>query len=621
MSHFSNNSSNNKDYVTVVTVDNNCLNNLPSVIDKASPFVTVLSINSDAPRCMNVTGTECVSVHRLAGDRLGFGLKFQGGTKSNEKIQRLYIQSCAPESPASRVKASWGVLKEGDEILEINGVDVRQLSRIECVQNLKESSEHIRLLVRNGHGHLSTFKKNNKENKVEKRIAPPPPPPVPPRKLHRKKSDQNLNTIILSNTRPQSCEDMHPPTDAEFYMNIFTDENERASLKGSESDADTASTISTVIDKYSDKQSLCSSLSLDSDFGINRSTSMESLAKVLKPFQLLEKEFQLDPKHKMEIRQTNSKSEYVPMHGVTYEVMELKPRPTTKPPVKPPRQDYENVNMKSVSNQKKMVYENIEVKTPPTPLPRQQPPSPKLSPQSKQKEILVEPKKRTLIANIVPTPRVTTNNVNNNNNNKKPNSSNSKNVTNSSKPQIKYGNTSVTEFNTIQTWLQDASEVVHECPVSERLSLQVNIEGNSRPPFPSMIEPMLRTEEDLPEVVNVVHKKPMPRREGSSLIVDYSKLENEVFAMMKPRLQEEEQRNEVVEKEANNPTNNSIDEITETLFDSLECEEDENMGPPELFSETGPSEAYFNCFWSLPPLPTIGEADEDMSSLEYQQNK
>uniref|UniRef100_A0A182SXP8 PDZ domain-containing protein n=1 Tax=Anopheles maculatus TaxID=74869 RepID=A0A182SXP8_9DIPT len=96
-----------------------------------SQFVTVLSINHGGDGgSRTVAGgrqknaPEVVLVYRLPGERLGFGLKFQGGTNSNEKIQRLFIQSCAENSPASRVQASWGHLREGDEILEIDGVNV-----------------------------------------------------------------------------------------------------------------------------------------------------------------------------------------------------------------------------------------------------------------------------------------------------------------------------------------------------------------------------------------------------------------------------------------------------------------------------------------------------------------
>jgi len=48
------------------------------------------------------------------------------------------------------------------------------------------------------------------------------------------------------------------------------------------------------------------------------------------------------------------------------------------------------------------------------------------------------------------------------------------------------------------------------------------------------------------------------------------------------------------------------------------CEDGEKLGPPELINGPGPSEAYFNMFWHSNMLPTIGEVEEEFSSLEPQ---
>lgn len=50
---------------------------------------------------------------------------------------------------------------------------------------------------------------------------------------------------------------------------------------------------------------------------------------------------------------------------------------------------------------------------------------------------------------------------------------------------------------------------------------------------------------------------------------------------------------------------------------SEEDEEDgEKLGPPSIVDGPGPSEAYFNFMWSTNMLPTIGEVEEEFSSLE-----
>lgn len=110
------------DFVTVVSVGSQ-----PTVDN----FVTVLSIGSvekdddceadlETPAAVanqsDVHPEEQVEVFRLPGEPLGFGLKFEGGAKNAERVKRLFVQSCAEQSPASRVKCSWGTIGEGDEV-------------------------------------------------------------------------------------------------------------------------------------------------------------------------------------------------------------------------------------------------------------------------------------------------------------------------------------------------------------------------------------------------------------------------------------------------------------------------------------------------------------------------
>lgn len=130
-----------EEFVTVVSVDSHAPPRPPS-----ENFVTVLSIGNDTSSNNNnnktttnkkegegegegaartssvkVVGAEGpleeeVEVYRLPGERLGFGLKFEGGNKTSERVRRLFVQSCAEQSPASRARCSWGTLGEGDEV-------------------------------------------------------------------------------------------------------------------------------------------------------------------------------------------------------------------------------------------------------------------------------------------------------------------------------------------------------------------------------------------------------------------------------------------------------------------------------------------------------------------------
>ncbi|EDW34825.1 GL20990 [Drosophila persimilis] len=361
------------DYVTVVEVDDptsstkdsshlKTLVKRQSSVDphSSSSFITVLTINEmellqqrrqqeeqqNHPQKIVVEG-EDVTVYRLPGERLGFGLKFQGGTRNTELVQKLYIQSCAAESPASKVATSWGHLREGDEIVSIDGREVCQMTRIDCVRCLKDSVA-IKLIVRNGHGQKPPSEEDQQQLEqlsITLNAQPPPPPPVPPRKLVKRQNSREPpaqpNQVQLVIEKP-----LTPPPDAEYYINLFAE-----SMKaGSESD-DTASTISTVIDKFS----MGSNYSSDTD--VASSLNGHDLAKVLKPFTLLEEEFHLE-------------------------------QSLGHPKLLIPGNNYENVEFKT---EKVNVYENVELKSPegtPTPKPRVQ-------------LATVEPKKRS----IIPMPR------------------------------------------------------------------------------------------------------------------------------------------------------------------------------------------------------------------------
>ncbi|XP_011347286.2 uncharacterized protein LOC105285052 [Ooceraea biroi] len=180
-----------EDFVTVVSVGSQ---------PTSENFVTVLSIGNgkkddeesstaskNPANGMDGHLEEEVEVFRLPGERLGFGLKFEGGNKTCERVRRLFVQSCAEQSPASRAKCSWGTLGEGDEVLSIDGIPVTHMTRLDCVRRLKESQLIIRLMVR-CRGALRP-EVVSAERKIERSKVPPElpaaPPPVPPRKLRQ----------------------------------------------------------------------------------------------------------------------------------------------------------------------------------------------------------------------------------------------------------------------------------------------------------------------------------------------------------------------------------------------------------------------------------------------------
>lgn len=274
----------NPEFVTVVTVD-------PIETKGKQPFVTILSIGTEP----SGGDSEEVLVYRLPGERLGFGLKFDGGSNANEKVTKLMIQSCAPDSPASRTIVSWGHFSPGDEILEIDNVPVTEMTRMECVRSLKESNVQLRLRVRKGDI-------NNIRNNCAKQTKNVPPP-VPPRKYPRRSSKSVMQICPpdgFGDKEKMDREKFNVP-EPQVYTDLIAQETVSLGNHESESD-DTGSSMSTVVDKHFSTPTTSNSSFSD----IRSITSAEitgppspddyckrkfDLDKVLEPFLQLEREF------------------------------------------------------------------------------------------------------------------------------------------------------------------------------------------------------------------------------------------------------------------------------------------------------------------------------------------
>ncbi|KAL6438082.1 hypothetical protein ACFW04_004373 [Cataglyphis niger] len=350
-----------EDFVTVVSVGSQ---------PAPENFVTVLSIGNGkksdagdssvsskngATNGMDGHLEEEVEVFRLPGERLGFGLKFEGGNKTSERVRRLFVQSCAEQSPASRAKCSWGTLGEGDEVLSIDSIPVTHMTRLDCVRRLKESQLVIRLMVR-CRGALRP-EVVSAERKIEKNKVPPElpaaPPPVPPRKLRQPRgpadgeanpspvkklwdspkspaSQTNVSSYESCESSPKSVNgSSHPESTKESPKNrspeftkskqeppeamVYLDARSQCgSTHGSTSD-DTGSSMSTVMDRFStisDRVSTISTASTASTTGseqpselvgvdrdLERSSSDRDmlLSRAICPLEMLERDFSNPP--------------------------------------------------------------------------------------------------------------------------------------------------------------------------------------------------------------------------------------------------------------------------------------------------------------------------------------
>lgn len=125
-----------KDHVTVVSIGSE------DEVDSSSSSGVCLSLLSGF-----VEEVACVKRGK-PGQKLGFGLKFDAAGQLGQ--QRLFIQCCAKETPADTMRCSWGKLVEADEIIQIDGLDVAQLSRLDVVRQLTEGSNDqvLRLKIR-----------------------------------------------------------------------------------------------------------------------------------------------------------------------------------------------------------------------------------------------------------------------------------------------------------------------------------------------------------------------------------------------------------------------------------------------------------------------------------------
>ncbi|XP_040567115.1 uncharacterized protein [Lepeophtheirus salmonis] len=125
----------NSRYNSELSIKNPLLINSPTVSQHSSPR---------SPPIVE----ENLTIYRLPGEKLGLGLRFEGGSRPEENVKRLFIQCAANNSPAKRAKCTWGSLEEGDEILTINSKYIKRMTRSDCVKALKESPVSVKMRIR-----------------------------------------------------------------------------------------------------------------------------------------------------------------------------------------------------------------------------------------------------------------------------------------------------------------------------------------------------------------------------------------------------------------------------------------------------------------------------------------
>ncbi len=96
----------------------------------------------------NLDNIELVVLHRLPGEKLGMGLSIESVGGDNDPVKGVYVESVTPGGAADRATGgSWG-LRVGDEMLEVNGTPLREVSYSETVTFFREMPLRVIFMVR-----------------------------------------------------------------------------------------------------------------------------------------------------------------------------------------------------------------------------------------------------------------------------------------------------------------------------------------------------------------------------------------------------------------------------------------------------------------------------------------
>lgn len=103
---------------------------------------------SDSDTTKKESGAEEVVVlHRLPGENLGMILGIEGD-KTKEHISTVRVKSVTIGGAAYRASGSSAGISVGDEILEVNGLELKTLSHDECVTVFKEMPLRVILKIK-----------------------------------------------------------------------------------------------------------------------------------------------------------------------------------------------------------------------------------------------------------------------------------------------------------------------------------------------------------------------------------------------------------------------------------------------------------------------------------------
>ncbi len=91
---------------------------------------------------------EVLVLHRLPGEKLGMGLSIESTKGDNDPVKGVYVENVTPGGAADRATGGRHGLCVGDEILQVNGTPLREVSYSETVTFFKEMPLRVMFMVR-----------------------------------------------------------------------------------------------------------------------------------------------------------------------------------------------------------------------------------------------------------------------------------------------------------------------------------------------------------------------------------------------------------------------------------------------------------------------------------------
>lgn len=93
-------------------------------------------------------GIEVLVIHRLPGETLGMEVDIKRPLGHDSRVYGVFVSSVTPGGPAEKASGSDNGICVGDEILQINGTHLRDMSHTEAVQIFNEMPLRVTVLVK-----------------------------------------------------------------------------------------------------------------------------------------------------------------------------------------------------------------------------------------------------------------------------------------------------------------------------------------------------------------------------------------------------------------------------------------------------------------------------------------